>query len=323
MVTYNQENFIDEAIRSVILQKFEQPYEIIIGDDCSTDDTLSRCIDWKNKYPDVITIVKHEKNTGLQQNYLDCFSRCKGEYIAICEGDDFWSSKHKLRKQVEYMDAHRDCNICFHRVVNLYMADNTKSLSNGLRTKADTTIEDLSKSNYISNLSVMYRNSAVDRLPDWLLGIHSPDYVIHMLYAATGYIHYINEPMAVYRQHASGIWSGNVKEKRLLISINSRKKLIEHYAGNDIVVENLVKSYTPIAISLALYYDEIGEETKYESTKTEILSYNKSWDKTLLERQLEFAKKRECSGSRLNFRKILKTFRAYFSKIIPVPRIKK
>ncbi len=319
MVTYNQEKYIDEAIRSIVLQKFNYPYEIIIGDDCSTDKTLEHCLKWQKKFPDIIKVIQREKNIGIQRNYIDSYNHCRGEYIAICEGDDFWCSKHKLQRQVDYMDTHQDCNICFHRVINLYMSNNSKSLSNGNNTKIDSNITDLAQSNYITNLSVMYRKNVIESLPDWLTDIQSPDYVIHMLHASTGNIHYINSPMAVYRQHAKGIWGSNIKEKQLLISINSRKKLIEHFSSKPSIVDNLTKSYTTIALTLLLYYNEIGECDKANATKSEILRYNPNWDENILLqhlRQHELDKK--SSKSILG---LLKLCRVFISKFIPIPRI--
>ncbi len=322
MVTYNQEKYIDEAIRSVVLQKFNYPYEIIIGDDCSTDKTLEHCLNWQKKYPDLITVIQRDQNIGIQRNYIDAYNHCQGEYIAICEGDDFWCSKHKLQRQVDYMDTHKDCNICFHRVVNLYMSNNSKSLSNGSGTKIDSDITDLAKSNYITNLSVMYRNNAISNLPNWLTEIQSPDYVIHMLHASTGNIHYINKPMAVYRQHAKGIWGSNLKEKQLLISINSRKKLIEHFSSNHLIVENLTKSYTTIALTLLLYYNEIGEYNKANATKSEILQYNSNWDKDVLQEHLTHRQIELKKNSSKPINRILKFCRVTISKFIPIPRIK-
>lgn len=322
MVTYNQEKYIDEAIRSVVLQNFNYPYEIIIGDDCSTDKTIERCQKWQEKYPTLIKIIRHDKNIGIQRNYMDTYNHCQGEYIAICEGDDFWCSKHKLQRQVKYMDTHKNCNICFHRVINYYMTNNSKSLSNGKGTKIDSDINDLAKSNYITNLSVMYRRNVINKLPEWLTEIASPDYVLHMLHASTGSIHYINSPMAVYRQHAKGIWGSNIKENQLLISINSRKHLIEHFSQDKTISQNLINTYTTIALTLLLHYIEVGENDKAKSLKEDILKYNINWDISILEQELQNEKKKLMSSQKKTIYNFLKNCRVLVSKFIPIPRIK-
>lgn len=322
MVTYNQEKYINEAIRSVVLQKFDYPYEIIIGDDCSTDRTLEYSQKWQAKYPNLIRIIQRDKNIGIQRNYIDTYNQCRGEYIAICEGDDFWCSKHKLQRQVQYMDTHKDCNICFHRVINYYMTNNSKSLSNGKGTKIDSDINDLAKSNYITNLSVMYRRDAVNKLPEWLTEIASPDYVIHMLHASTGSIHYINKPMAVYRQHAKGIWGSNIKEKQLLISLNSRKYLIAHFSQDKTISQNLINTYTTIALTLLSHYLKIGESNKAISLKEDIISHNTSWNKSILEQKLQKHEMEIINSQKKTIYNLLKNCRILISKFIPVPRIK-
>ncbi|MBR6638862.1 MAG: glycosyltransferase [Muribaculaceae bacterium] len=322
MVTYNQEKYINEAIRSVVLQKFDYPYEIIIGDDCSTDRTLEYSQKWQAKYPNLIRIIQRDKNIGIQRNYIDTYNQCRGEYIAICEGDDFWSSKHKLRRQVEYMDTHKNCNICFHRVINYYMANNSKSLSNGKGTKINSDINDLAKSNYITNLSVMYRRNVINKLPEWLTEIASPDYVIHMLHASTGNIHYINKPMAVYRQHAKGIWGSNIKEKQLLISINSRKYLIAHFSQDKTISRNLINTYTTIALTLLLHYKKIGEDNKAKDLINEIFKYNPHWNIYALEQELQKREEELIKNQKKSIYNLLKKGRALISKFIPVPRIK-
>lgn len=321
MVAYNQEDFIDEAIRGVVLQAFEYPYEIIIGDDCSTDSTFEHCQKWQQKYPHLIKIVRHKENLGIQRNYIDIYNRCQGEYIAICEGDDFWCSKYKLQRQVDYMDTHADCNICFHRIVNYYADSKTMSLSNGGQ-KSDTTIIDLSRSNYITNLSVMYRRNAVKSLPDWLAEVNPPDYILHMLHASDGNIHYINKPMGVYRQHKRGVWGGNITEQRLRMSIDTRKKLIEHFVDNKAITSGLISAYTPIALNLMIYYESIGESQKSDAIESEILKYNKSWNKSKLYDELLLRKQILSDSQKPSINKFLKKCRAIASTFIPVPRIK-
>ena len=91
MLTYNQENYIDEAIRSVVLQDTDFDFELIIGNDASTDHTARHCLEWKEKYPERIRLVNREQNLGLIGNFMETYALCRGTYIAICEGDDFWT----------------------------------------------------------------------------------------------------------------------------------------------------------------------------------------------------------------------------------------
>ena len=201
MLTYNQEDYIDEAIRSVMLQQTDFDFELVIGNDASTDRTAERCQAWKLRYPERIMLVDREQNLGLIGNFMATYDLCRGTYIAICEGDDFWTDKTKLQRQADFLDAHPDFSTCFHRVVNYYADNGTKSLSNG-HQQTDTDICDLARSNYISNVSALFRRGLFGRLPDWFPQVSTYDYAIHMLNAAHGRIHYMKRPMAVYRQSA-------------------------------------------------------------------------------------------------------------------------
>jgi glycosyltransferase involved in cell wall biosynthesis len=97
VLTYNQEKFISETINSILSQVCSFSYEIIIGNDCSTDRTTLICEDYVNKFPEKIKLINREKNVGLTKNYVDCLKICRGTYIAQCAGDDYWIDKHKLQ----------------------------------------------------------------------------------------------------------------------------------------------------------------------------------------------------------------------------------
>lgn len=228
MLTYNHEKYIDEAIRSVMRQRTTFPFEVVIGNDASTDRTGEICRQWKARYPEQIVLIDREKNIGLQQNFLHTYSLCRGEYIAICEGDDYWLSKHKLQRQCTYLDEHNEYSCCFHRVVNLYEGTGIKSLSNGGQ-RINTNILDLAQSNYVSNVSAVFRNRLIYPLPEWFSEVSTYDYPLHLLNAQYGKLHYMRRPMAVYRQHEKAIWSKAAAEKKREISLSVRRLLISYF----------------------------------------------------------------------------------------------
>ena len=154
MLAYNIENYIEIAIKGVLSQKTDYPVELIIGEDRSTDRTYEICKRYQEKYPELITVIRHEKNLGYQRNYMETYKHCRGEYVAVCDGDDYWFDRRKLQRATDFLDTHSQFAICFHRVVNYYEEDGSKSLSNGHQRKI-TTISDLAESNYITNHSTM------------------------------------------------------------------------------------------------------------------------------------------------------------------------
>lgn len=104
VTTYNQEDTIGRTLNSILAQKCHLPIEIIIGEDCSTDNTRSVCEDYAQRYPHIIRLMPKAENKGIQNNYYDCLLECKGKYIADCAGDDFWIDDKKLEKEVCIME---------------------------------------------------------------------------------------------------------------------------------------------------------------------------------------------------------------------------
>lgn len=105
VLAYNHEKSIARALDSILSQKIDFPYEIIIGDDASTDRTEEICRDYEKRYPHIIRYVRNERNKGVIDNYYDCLLMARGDYIADLAGDDFWINNEKIKKQVEILDA--------------------------------------------------------------------------------------------------------------------------------------------------------------------------------------------------------------------------
>ena len=103
IAAYNQEDYIAQTLDSILLQRCSFDFEIIIGEDCSTDRTRAICLEYQDRYPDKIVLCLNEKNKGLLDNYFDIFLKCRGEIIADCGGDDYWLTSHKLQDQVDLL----------------------------------------------------------------------------------------------------------------------------------------------------------------------------------------------------------------------------
>jgi len=109
--TYNQQDTIGRTLDSILMQQCHVPFEIVIGEDCSTDRTLTICQDYLRRYPDIICLLANEHNKGVVDNYFDCILACRGEYIADCAGDDFWVDPLKLEKEVSIMERHPEVTL--------------------------------------------------------------------------------------------------------------------------------------------------------------------------------------------------------------------
>ncbi|MDE7410683.1 MAG: glycosyltransferase [Paramuribaculum sp.] len=111
VTTYNQENTIGRTLQSILSQNIDVPYEIVIGDDCSSDCTREVCEKYEKKYPEIIRYFRREHNLGVVTNYFQCVRDCRGKYIADCAGDDFWVDNDKLAKEFELMESDRDISL--------------------------------------------------------------------------------------------------------------------------------------------------------------------------------------------------------------------
>lgn len=209
IITYNQKNFISDAIESALKQQTSFKYELVISDDCSTDGTYELCLGYQQKYPDIIRLKRNLSNQGMNRNWLNAIDSCSGKYLALCEGDDYWCDEYKLQKQVDFLEANPIYAIAFHRVFerkhdkltlsNLILSDEAKTYS----------LFDLSKGNLIQTASVVFRKSAFPvNLPlDKFYALPAVDYPIFMTVGKAGKIKYMHEAMAVYRRHDGGVWS--------------------------------------------------------------------------------------------------------------------
>jgi glycosyltransferase involved in cell wall biosynthesis len=220
MIAYNHERFIVQAIDRVIMQKAEFPFELVIGDDCSTDNTRLIVESYVRKYPDIIRLLPAGKNLGGVLNCSRTLMACRGKYIAMCEGDDYWTSSDKLAKQVECLDNNPDISICFHNVLVQYEGgdfppypyylNNLTEMLIGIHDDKPPEISDVSRllrGNFIQTPSIMMRNIFTNGFPEWFAGLGLADWPLNVLSARNGRIRYMDEIMAVYRVHSGGVWS--------------------------------------------------------------------------------------------------------------------
>jgi glycosyltransferase involved in cell wall biosynthesis len=234
VISYNQEKYIDECLNGIFKQKGDFTVELVIGDDCSTDRTLEIIKNYTENYAsnDIkVKILVAKKNIGMTKNLQRCLYACTGEYIAVCEGDDYWSNCHKLQKQMEFLSLHPDCALCFHRI-HLYFQESenfsvfepdTKFVGNIFTTK------DLILEYFIGNLSCcMYKANYVKQIDEDLFNLFIGDWMFNIYYSQFGDIGFLDEVMSVYRKHEDGTWAGMSNYKRIN-SIAHNINAYDHY----------------------------------------------------------------------------------------------
>lgn len=213
-VTYNHEKYISQALESFITQKTDFPFQVLVGDDTSTDGTREIIRRYAKKYPEIIKPVFHKKNIGPFNNSLSLYEMAKTQYVAICDGDDYWTDSKKLQKQVDFLDTHPEFSICFHPVVVHYENQDKEdefwpSVEQRFY-KEELSLPDLLKSNFMQTNSIVFRWRFRDEnIKEFLSEEIAPgDYYLNLLHAQSGKIGFLSDRMAVYRRNNQGIWTG-------------------------------------------------------------------------------------------------------------------
>ena len=283
LITYKHEAFIAQAIESILAQKTNFDFEIIIGEDLSPDGTRAICEQYAKRYPGIITLLPGDRNYGPQGNTVRTLRACKGRYIALCEGDDYWTDTHKLQKQVDFLEANFDFSICFSAVeikdelgwnkpYEYYYPKLTKDVF---------TIEDfiLSEMNIIPTPTLLFRNVLPDPFPEFFTRAIAGDMGIQLFAADKGKAKYFPAPMAVYRNHAGGVTKsqenlvkGNDKLMQLYKDFNAyfdyrynalfRRRLLAYYKSN--LIYNARDKHGPK--KLAHYFNAMPDYLKYSDS---------------------------------------------------------
>lgn len=209
MMVYNHEQYIANAIEGVICQETSFKYRLIIGEDCSKDKSREIIARYVAAHPDKILPVYHDKNVGSRTNSALLLGMCTANYVALCEGDDYWIDKHKLQKQVDFLEANPDFTMCFTdvQIVDEMGWNKPKEEYYPVIENDVLTIDDfiLSYKSVIPTPTILFRNILPRPLPDFFMKTVSGDICVHLLIADKGKTKYLPDVTAVYRNHAGGI----------------------------------------------------------------------------------------------------------------------
>jgi glycosyltransferase involved in cell wall biosynthesis len=217
VTTYNQENYIRQALDSALMQKTDFAFEVVVADDCSQDSTPDILRDYQARHP-ALRVLPGGSNVGITRNYKRGLDACRGEYIAVLEGDDYWISPRKLELLHTFLREHPENPFCFHRIIRLEEGSEKATVEPKLPAEArpgPLTASQLARENFIQNASAcMYRRKAVARLEPgfWEAEVH--DWLFNLVVAQQGPIGYVPEILSVYRAHPGGIWSGRTAAEK-------------------------------------------------------------------------------------------------------------
>ncbi len=224
MSAFNHEKYIARCLDSVLSQKTDFDFDIVLGEDCSKDRTREIVLGYKERFPEKFKLFLPEKNIGMMEMDMATNPLCIGEYLALLNGDDYWTDENKLQIQADFLDANLDSVMCYHKatVINddtgyefetVYLEETdllpVESLLNGY--------------NPIMTPTVMMRN--ILPLPEWYAEMPYGDMLTYLLLSRKGKIRYIDRNMSIYRVHGSGQWQGDSMYNNLLKDLKFYRKM--------------------------------------------------------------------------------------------------
>jgi len=240
-ITYNHERYIRDAIEGFLMQKTNFRYEILIHDDASTDDTANIIREYEKKFPDLIKPIYQKENqwskgvsVGVEYN----LKRAKGKYIALCEGDDYWTDPYKLQKQVDFLEKNKNFSMCFHGVEK--KDDEGRYLKNhwpnNKKTKKINKLNEIVKGNNIPTCSIVFRNNFINYKEFKILSenLFFGDWVLQVLITKKGPAYFFNENMGVYRVTKKGLTQSTDAIKKLEDILKFYKRLDKYFDDKNI-----------------------------------------------------------------------------------------
>jgi glycosyltransferase involved in cell wall biosynthesis len=210
VTAYQHEAYIADCLEGVLAQR-GVAFELLVGDDASTDGTRDVVRRYARAHPDVVRAFLPERNLGQGGKAIFdvLVNRARGDYLAMLDGDDYWTSPDKLRRQAAHLDEHPGCAMCFHDVLRvLDGSGGPGERQNGADAAQTIGVRDLLDHCVVAACSPMFRRAAIAPLPAWYFDLPWGDWPLYFMAAERGALHYLPDVMGVYRIHPGGMYQG-------------------------------------------------------------------------------------------------------------------
>ncbi|WP_368885025.1 glycosyltransferase family 2 protein [Providencia vermicola] len=233
-ITYNQENYIKDAINGMLAQITDYRFEVVIHDDVSTDNTRDILLEYKNKYPNIIKLVLQKENQYKKGKKIIplAVSKAQGEYIALCEGDDYWINKYKIQTQIKLLERNKSINICISSALSLSSDNIIKKFCDLGENVSVVSFNKCilgPKKDFFPTASFFFRKKLMSCLPKWFY-TDAPvgDYYMQLYFSFPNGCLYTPNNMVIYRRNTPNSWSERTNELKYLADLNKRKFLINN-----------------------------------------------------------------------------------------------
>lgn len=275
-ITYNQVNYIRQCLDGFVMQQTNFKFEAIVHDDASTDGTAGIVREYAEKYPDIIKPIfetenQYSKHDGSLDRIMNAHTR--GKYVAICEGDDYWTDPHKLQKQADFLDANPQCSLTYHACKNVFSTPCKENSLSGENVKEFYTDVEFVNHYPFQTATVMYRKEVIDSelyKKAQAIGCTFGDVILFLTASRFGTIEGVNEQMSVYRRHEGGISQHMYDADKLWKNYNDWLKVALLFGGD------ICSSIKQKRLSSLIVYYAFCEKEYLLFFRLEILSLLKS-----------------------------------------------
>ncbi len=231
VITYNQERYLGQALDSALGQETDFGVEIVVGEDGSTDGTREVLEAYRNAHPTQITALFRESNLGMMPNFVSTFRACTGRYMALLEGDDYWTDTQKLQRQVDLLEGDPGLSSTFHNVEVVHEdREHPNHLFHKQPLKSRFSLRDVVSGFFVPTCSTVFR-AGLWTFPDWFETMPMGDWPLHVLNAEHGDLGYLDRVMGAYRVHGSGVWTGARRVDVLRKGVESFEVIDNHLQG--------------------------------------------------------------------------------------------
>lgn len=231
ITTYNVEKYICQTLNSVLCQKTNFDFEIVIGEDKSTDGTAEILKKYQTDFPGKFRIMQNEKNLGMMPNFLKTLEACKGTYIAVMDGDDYWTDNYKLQKQFDFLEREPCYSLCWHDSF-IVDSDNKLLTTYGERFKGrdysmDFDLAQVIRWRVLGGTSTIFFRNNLSPFPSWAYRFYGTEVLLFILSREIGKLSFMSDVMSAYRRHAKSMEGSSDKIQKAERDINSEEILME------------------------------------------------------------------------------------------------